>query len=164
MLRTAITICMLLMLAVPVLGSVPAGKGFSSDQPIDIRSDSLEADDAKRQVRFLGNVVARQGDLTIYAQEVAIFYAEGAGEIDRIEAYGDVRIVQGDKVATGRQGVFFNREGKIVLTGSPRLNQGENHITGAEVTVFLNEERSVVRGQEGGRVNAVFHPKGTSSP
>ncbi len=162
MVRIGILFCLLLVLAAPVLATDPIGSGFSADQPIDIRSDRLEANDAKKQVRFLGNVVARQGDLTIYAQEVAIFHAEKAGEIDRVEAYRDVRIVQGDKVATGQKGIFFNREGKIVLTGAPRINQGEDFIAGEEITVFLNEERSVVTGQDGGRVNAVFHPKGKS--
>lgn len=132
----------------------------TTDQPIDIRSDRLEANDAKKQMRFLGNVVARQGDLTIYAQEVTIFYSEGAGDIDRVEALRDVRIVQGEKIATGQKGIFYNNEAKIVLTGSPRVNQGEDFISGEQITVFLNEERSVVSGEDGGRVNAVFHPKG----
>lgn len=132
----------------------------TTDQPIDIRSDRLEANDAKKQMRFLGNVVARQGGLTIYAQEVTIFYSEGAGDIDRVEALRDVRIVQGEKIATGQKGIFYNNEAKIVLTGSPRVNQGEDFISGEQITVFLNEERSVVSGEDGGRVNAVFHPKG----
>lgn len=150
----------LVFTASPVLGSgVLEGKS-TTDQPIDIRSDRLEANDAKKQMRFIGNVVARQGDLTIYAQELILFYAEGEGDIDRVEAHRDVRIVQGEKVATGQKGVFFNREAKIVLTGSPRVNQGEDFISGEQITVFLNEERSEVSGQDGGRVNAVFHPKG----
>jgi lipopolysaccharide export system protein LptA len=150
----------LVFMASPVLGSgVLEGKS-TTDQPIDIRSDRLEANDTKKQMRFIGNVVARQGDLTIYAQEVILFYAEGEGDIDRVEAHRDVRIVQGEKVATGQKGVFFNHEAKIVLTGSPRVNQGEDFISGEQITVFLNEERSEVSGQDGGRVNAVFHPKG----
>ncbi|MHB1398837.1 MAG: lipopolysaccharide transport periplasmic protein LptA [Trichloromonadaceae bacterium] len=149
-----------MLLTAPVGAAAVLDGQASTDQPIDIRSDRLEANDAKKQMRFLGNVVARQGDLTIYAQEITIFYAEGAGDIDRVEALRDVRIVQGEKVATGQKGVFFNREAKIVLTGSPRINQGQDFISGEQITVFLNEERSVVSGQDGGRVNAVFHPKG----
>lgn len=149
-----------LLLASPASAADVLGGGASSDQPIDIRSDRLEANDAKKQMRFVGNVVAKQGDLTIYAQEVTLYYSEGSGEVDRVEALRDVRIVQGEKVATGQKGVFFNREAKIVLTGSPRVNQGEDFISGEKITVFINEERSEVSGQEGGRVNAVFHPKG----
>ncbi len=158
--QVGLLLLFLVFTASPVLGTgVLEGKS-TTDQPIDIRSDRLEANDAKKQMRFIGNVVARQGDLTIYAQELILFYAEGEGDIDRVEAHRDVRIVQGEKVATGQKGVFFNREAKIVLTGSPRVNQGEDFISGEQITVFLNEERSEVSGQDGGRVNAVFHPKG----
>ena len=149
-----------LLLTGPVSAADLLGSGASSDQPIDIRSDRLEANDAKKQMRFIGNVVAKQGDLTIYAQEITLYYSEGGGDIDRVEALRDVRIVQGEKVATGQKGVFHNREAKIVLTGSPRVNQGQDFISGEQITVFINEERSEVLGQEGGRVNAVFHPKG----
>lgn len=149
-----------LLLAAPVSAADVPGSGVGSDQPIDIRSDRLEANEAKKQMRFVGDVVATQGDLTIYAKELTLYYSEESGEVDRVEAIGDVRIVQGEKVATGQKGVFYNREAKIVLTGAPRVNQGEDFISGEKITVFLNEERSEVSGQEGGRVNAVFHPKG----
>ena len=160
MLRQLGLLLLFWMLLTAPVGAAALDGQASTDQPIDIRSDRLEANDAEKQMRFLGNVVARQGDLTIYAQEITIFYSEGAGDIDRVEALRDVRIVQGEKVATGQKGVFFNREAKIVLTGSPRINQGQDFISGEQITVFLNEERSVVSGQDGGRVNAVFHPKG----
>lgn len=149
-----------LLLASPVSAADVLGGGAGSDQPIDIRADRLEASDAKKQMRFLGNVVAKQGDLTIYAQEITLYYSDESGDVDRVEALRDVRIVQGVKVATGQKGVFYNREAKIVLTGSPRVNQGDDFISGEKITVFINEERSEVSGQDGGRVNAVFHPKG----
>jgi lipopolysaccharide export system protein LptA len=128
-------------------------------EPIDITSDRMEADDSSRQVRFLGQVVARQGDVTLYAHEMRVYLQAKAQEIDRIEAYGDVRIVQGEKVATAQKGVLHNREGRIVLTGSPKVHQGDDFVSGDEITVFTREEKSVVRGSEGSRVRATFHPK-----
>jgi len=130
-----------------------------SNQPITINSDRLEADDAARQVRFVGNVVARQGDVVLYADEMVVRYHSDSREIDRIEAYRDVRIVQGTKVATGEKGVFYREDGRIVLTGSPRVHQGKDFVEGDEITVLLNEDRSIVSGEGGSRVNAVFHPK-----
>jgi len=129
------------------------------DQPINIASDRLEADDLARQVKFLGHVTVRRGDATLYADEVTVFYLEGRGDIDRIAATGEVRIIQGDRIATADRAMLFQKEGKIVLTGGAQLKQGQDSIKGEEVTVFLNEERSIIKGQEGGRVKAVFHPK-----
>lgn len=129
------------------------------EQPITINSDRLEADDAAHQVRFVGNVVARQGDVVLYAEEMIVRYRSDTREVDRIEAYRDVRIVQGTKVATGEKGIFFREDGRIVLTGSPKVHQGKDFVEGDEITVLLNEDRSIVSSEGGSRVNAVFHPK-----
>lgn len=133
---------------------------YSGSEPIEIASDRLEGDDRAGFAKFIGNVVAKQGDATIYAEEITIQYQSGGKrEIDKIVAVHGVRIVQGERIATGDKAVFFNREGKVVLTGSPKVHQGQDSVQGDEITVFLNEERSLVTGKEGGRVNAVFHPK-----
>jgi len=131
-----------------------------SDAPVSVTSERLEADDKLHQIRFSGNVVARQGDVVIYAGELVLVYAEKGGEIDRIEASGSVRIVQGNRVATGQKASFFNKERKIVLTGSPRVYQGNDFLEGDEIIVLLDEGKSIVKSDQGSRVNAVFHPKG----
>lgn len=136
----------------------PLGR-YDSSQPINISADRLEADDVTRQVKFLGNVSARQGEVVIYAAALTLFYLEGSQEVDRIEAAGEVRIVQGDRVATGDKGVFYRADGRVVLTGNARVHQGADFVEGDVITVLLGEEKSIVQGKEGSRVNAVFHPK-----
>lgn len=132
---------------------------YDSNQPINISADRLEADDVTRQVKFLGNVSARQGEVVIYAAALTLFYLEGSQEVDRIEAAGEVRIVQGDRVATGDKGIFYRADGRVVLTGNARVHQGTDFVEGEVITVLLGEEKSIVQGKEGSRVNAVFHPK-----
>jgi len=154
------TICLFLLLA----GFSPAAEksapaGYDKNQPINITSDRLEADDVARQVKFLGNVVASQGEVVIYSAVLTLFYTEGSQEIDRVEADGDVRIVQGERVATGEKAVFYRADGRIVLSGNARVHQGADFVEGDEITVLLGEEKSVVQGKGGSRVNAVFHPK-----
>lgn len=129
------------------------------DQPIHITSDRLEADDTANQVRFEGEVVARQGDVVIYADSMTVFYRAEDREVQRVEALRNVRIVQGSRVATGQKGIYYRNRGRIVLSGSPRVHQGEDFVEGDEITVFINEERSIVSSEGGSRVNAVFHPK-----
>jgi lipopolysaccharide export system protein LptA len=136
----------------------PSGSPVGN-QPIYITSDRLEANDAVNLVRFEGEVVAKQGDVVIYADSMTVFYRPEDREVERVEALNNVRIVQGAKVATGQKGLYYRAEGRIVLTGSPRVHQGEDFIEGDEITVFLGEERSIVSSEGGSRVNAVFHPK-----
>jgi lipopolysaccharide export system protein LptA len=140
--------------------STVAPGAFASDQPIEIVADRLEGDQHLGNVKFFGNVAAKQGDVTIYAEEFDIYYQPDSREMEKIIARTGVRIVQGERIATAELAVYYNQQGKIVLTGSPKVHQGQDLVAGDEITVFLNEERSVVTGKEGGRVNAVFHPQG----
>ncbi len=158
--RSLALISFLLALSGSALGE-PLTANLAADAPISVSADRLEANETLREVRFVGNVVARQGELAIYARELAIYYQAKGRDIDRVEALGEVRIVQGTRVATGQKASFFNRERKIVLTGSPRVYQGDDFVEGEEIVVMLDEEKSIVKGNQGTRVNAVFHPKGT---
>jgi lipopolysaccharide export system protein LptA len=155
--RVSIALLLALTFFLPASGWT---QGQAVREPIRITADRLEADEGARRMTFLGNVVARQGDVAIYAQELALFTEAESREVERVEALRDVRIVQGDRIATGQKGIFFRMEGRFVLTGSPRIHQGDDFIEGDEITVFLDEERSIVRSGDGTRVNAVFHPRG----
>lgn len=161
MMRSAtLVFFMILLTAVSSWAASPAKTGkFDPSQPIRITSDRLKADDNAREVTFLGHVVARQSDVTIYAENLTVFYEKGNRAIDRVEAQGDVRVVQNGRVATGGKGIYYRKEGRIVLTGSPAVHQGADCIQGDAITVFLNEEKSVVTGCGDTRVNAVFQPQ-----
>jgi lipopolysaccharide export system protein LptA len=164
MMRSA-TLAFLMLLVASVsswAGAPVQPKPFDGNQPIRITSDRLKADDNARQMTFIGHVVARQGDVTIYADNLTVFYEKEKRDIDRVEAEGDVRVVQNNRVATGGKGIFYRKEGRIVLTDGPAVHQGDNFIKGKTITVFLNEEKSIVTGDGDSRVNAVFQPsKGT---
>ncbi len=157
--RTFILICMLLASAAPAFAA--AGAAEKNDgQPITIRSNELQADTKGRTATFIGKVVAKQGEITIFADRLVVRYAEKGGDLEKVEASGNVRIVQKNRIGTARYGVYQTREGKITLSGSPKVVQGKDMITGKEITYFVNEERSVVTGGPEDRVEAVIYPKG----
>lgn len=149
----------MLLTALLASSPAPAAESYRSNQPIDIVADRLEADDAAGQVKFVGHVVATQGDATLYSHQMVFFLQPKSREVERVEAFGDVRIVQGDRVATGQKGIFYRPEGRIVLTGDPKVHQGQDWVAGEEIVVFLNQQRSIVRSGEKARVKATFHPK-----
>lgn len=126
--------------------------------PINIVSDRLEADDMARKVKFLGHVIVRRGDVTLYAHQVLVTYLQGKGDVEEIVASGEVRILQGERIATAERATLYQKEGKIVLSGAARLLQGKDSIEGEEISVFVNEERSIINAPQGGRVKATFHP------
>jgi len=131
------------------------------NQPVQITSNQLDADDKAGVFVFIGDVQAQQGDFFIYAQKMTVHYIQGEQQqLDTVIAERDVRIVQLDRVATGDKAVFYNQEGRVVLTGQPRVVQGDNAVEGERIVVYLNDNRSVVEGSTQQRVKAVFVPEG----
>jgi len=136
-----------------------SGPAFgNSGLPVNIHADTLEYDNKQSRVAFKGHVVARQGDMVIFADSMQVEY-ESKGKLKEIEARGGVKIIQADRIATGDLITFYNEQQKIVLTGNPRVWQGDNVITGEKITVYIREERSVVEGSKAGRVSATIVPK-----
>jgi lipopolysaccharide export system protein LptA len=84
--------------------------------------------------------------------------AVGIEKITRIEAQGKVRVVQGDRVATGDKAIYYTQEDKLVLLGNPQLWRGENSLKGREIVFFIKENRAVVEGDPNKRVEAIIYP------
>ncbi len=154
------TICLcFLILGAGWSAAAGTAAGYDSDAPIEVTSERLEAFADPRRVHFSGKVVAHQGNAVIYADDLTVFFQGEDQSVAQIEAEGNVRIVQDDKIATGGKGVFHRAKGLIVLTGAPRVHQGSDFVEGDEITIFLNEERSVVKSAGDSQVRAVFQPK-----
>jgi lipopolysaccharide export system protein LptA len=149
----------LLLVAGLAAAAPPALTGAGSKEPVEIAADRMEADDAAKTLVFIGHAVAKQGEVTINGDRLTIHYAAQGGEVDRIVAEGNVRIVQGERVATGGRAEYFRAEERMVMTGSPKVSEGANSVQGHEIVLFLKENRSVVKSGQDGRVNAVFQPK-----
>jgi lipopolysaccharide export system protein LptA len=143
--------------------------------PIQIVSNRMDAYNEKGMVVFDGNAIATQGDRTIRAATITLFYKKKAesggkpepdadirksGDLDKIEAKGNVRITQGERVVTGNEALYLQDAQKIIIKGNAVLSEGKNVIRGEQVMVFLNENRGVVESNPGERVNATIFPSG----
>ena len=127
---------------------------FSTMKPIQITSKSMEADNKKSMVTFTGNVVVKQEDIVILSDIMKVSY-EAKGGISRVEASGNVKMSQENRIATGRKLVFYNPEQKIVMTGNAKIWQGDNLISCEKVTVLLEEDKIFFEGT----VDSIIYPK-----
>ena len=141
------------------LFSAYAASGERNNLPIQIKSNELLTDSTSGTATFVGKVSARQGDVTIYSDKLVIHYSSGEKEVDQVEAFGNVRIVQGNRVGEAGHAIYDNKTGKITLDVNPKVVQGEDVITGRVITYFVDEQKSIVTGGPGSRVEAVIHPK-----
>jgi lipopolysaccharide export system protein LptA len=129
------------------------GKFVDTGQPIDITSDKVETYSKENLVLFKGNVTARQKDIVIYADTLeAVIVGDGKG-IEKVVASGNVKIQQGLRVANCQQAVFYNLDQKVILTGAPRVWEGNNMVSGNEIIFDIKQDRIEVKGgkDEGGK-------------
>lgn len=142
------------------------------DDPIDIRSQSLEFSFGDKRVRYRDQVVAIQGDVKLTCNLLTVLYEDQiqqAGKkktqktasqsrstanpatsdqrLKEIIAEGNVRVTAENGYATGKKLVFNDAKRTVVLSGDAILHEGSNQVSGDRVIVYLDEKRSVVEGR-----------------
>jgi lipopolysaccharide export system protein LptA len=77
----------------------------------------------------------------------------GEHSIKRIEAKGNVVVVQKDQHATGDAAIFNMRENIVTLTGNVVVTRAQDILRGQRLTVDLTNG---VSKMDGGRVDAII--------
>jgi len=122
--------------------------------PVHISSQRLEADYQKKLITFIGDVVVRQKEFTLYADRLLLFIGQEGEEIDKILARGNVRMVQDDKEAACHEATYYHREGIVVLQGEPVVRKEDKYAS-------AGDEQGSVAEQEGKeRVKITIIPRG----
>lgn len=149
----------LVMLACGLLWGpvVPFGLAEETAQTT-ITSERMTVQGKSRRTIFEGTVVLEKEDLVMRSDKMIVTFKKGAQEgdrqtneetsnrIDHIEASGNVVIEQSDGKVTCGHALYDKDEDKLVLTESPVAWQGGTKIEGSTMTMFLEEERSIVEG------------------
>ncbi|HJW70989.1 MAG TPA: LptA/OstA family protein [Candidatus Binatia bacterium] len=169
-------------------GPFAFGSLGKSKEPITVISDKLDYDYKANIVVYRGAVEVTQGDVKMVADVLTITLendnqndkkpttqttvpdppaqaapaASDTGKVKEMVATGNVRIDQGTRWAVGGRATYEQQQRTLVLTENPVLHDGPNEVVGERVTVYLDENRSVVEGGQK-RVKAVFHPNEKSN-
>jgi lipopolysaccharide export system protein LptA len=155
----------------PLAQTVPTDKGKGEGKKpggaIHIKSDRMESMEQTGQVVFTGHVIVTRDDMTIESDTLDVFYdkkpstdrksEEATRVVEKIVAKGNVRITQDGKVATGQKAIYEKKAEKIILAGAAQVWEGQNRVKGDRITIFINEDRSVVQGTNSRRVEAVVY-------
>lgn len=130
-------------------------------QPVTIDSDKMERFGRESLVIFTGNVVARQNNSVQYADRMEVYLDEKGDRILRTVSTGNVRIITRDcRTGTARRAEYHDLEQRVVLSGSARVWQEDNVVSGETIVIYLSQDRSVVQGGKQERVKAIFYPRG----
>jgi|EndMetStandDraft_8_1072994.scaffolds.fasta_scaffold269452_2 lipopolysaccharide export system protein LptA len=160
-------------------GPPNALQGFSQnrDEPVKIRAASLEVREKDKMATFTGDVHVLQGDTELRCKTLVVFYEEettpqpsqqanaarpvkaaepgpsGDRQIRRIEAKGNVVVVQKDQNAAGDAATFNMRENTVTLVGNVVVTRGADVLRGQRLVVDLT---SGVSRMDQGRVEGLF--------
>jgi len=153
-------ICMWCLFPASAVPAATQAHWDRSGLPITVKSNEMTADNKGKTAVFSGKVVAKQGDITIFSDKLVVSYADKSGDVEKVEALGNVRIVQQNKTGFAEQAVYDSRNGRIVLTGQPRVVQGGDSISGKVITYYVDDDKSDVSsgGDPKSRVEAVINP------
>ena len=147
-----------LMLA-PLASAQMVGEFKGERGPVHITSQQLEADYQAKVITFIGDVVARQKEFTLYADRLFLYIGGEMKEIEKIVARGNVRMVQGERTATCNEATYYHREGTVVLRGEPVVREGDNWVSGKRIIYYIDEQKSVAEGEGGDRVKVTIIPR-----
>lgn len=157
-------------LAEPSGSLIPGG---NSKEPVAIEADKLDYFDKDQKAIYSGNVIAKQGDSTLFCSVLSIFLDKSGAQspsatneapasspaensqIKRMEADGPVKITQKDQIGTGDHATYDKAENKLYLLGHVTLMQGKNITTGEKLVYDMTTGQAVILG---GRVKGVFVP------
>jgi lipopolysaccharide export system protein LptA len=141
---------------------------LDSKKPIEISADALEVLQAKNTAVFTGNVIAKQGAITMNAAQMTVSYRKAGAEgqmgsgIYRLSAEGKVLFTTPAETAQGDSAIYDVDNKTIHLAGNVLLNRNKNVLKGSKLDYNLATGRSVLIGssaQPGGRVQGLFVPE-----
>ena len=126
--------------------------------PVEVTADSLDVNQETGSAEFKGNVRIGQGEMRLSAQRVLVIYDQDQKGIQRMEAVGDVVLVNGPDAAEADRADYSIETGVIVMRGDVLLTQGANALTSDEMTVNLTTGTA----QMNGRVKTILNPDGNN--
>ncbi|MDG2340621.1 MAG: LptA/OstA family protein [Paracoccaceae bacterium] len=129
-----------------------------TNAPIEIEADQLAVSQADNSATFSGNVVIRQGEMSLSAPLVTVVYNPETSDIDTLLASGGVTLVSGSEAAEADTAEYSVINGMITMRGDVLLAQGLSSLAANEMTVNLNDGSALLSG----RVRTILRPQGTN--
>jgi lipopolysaccharide export system protein LptA len=141
----------------------------NNNEPIHIKADKAELNEANGTAIYQGDVLITQGATSLSAEKIIIFSKNQA--LTKIEASGSpAHLKQAadeenpETEAFGNLIVYLHEQGTIEITQNAKLVQGPNQFQGNSIT--YNSKTRVVsasgtgqNGEKDGRVELIFHPQ-----
>ena len=105
--------------------------------PVRVEAQRLQLDSNRRVARFSDDVVIHRGEVTVRGPRMDARY-DKQGDLTTLDLSGGVELRQGDRRATGRKATYDAATRQLILTGSPRLYDRGDQLTGERIEMALD--------------------------
>ncbi|MEK0165069.1 LptA/OstA family protein [Phaeobacter sp. A36a-5a] len=119
-------------------------------QPVEVTAETLDVNQADGSARFVGDVVIVQGVMRLSADNVLVIYKQdetGKTGVDRLEATGNVILVNGPDAAEAERAEYTIDSGTVVMTGNVLLSQSTGTLTSNRLVVNLTTGTASLSGR-----------------
>ena len=131
------------------------------ENPVDVSCDNGSMNGNLRQFICIGHVrMIRNGgkpnETTVTCERsVAHYVGKDATQVTRLECFGNVEAVSGDRWARGDHADYDTVKEILVMTGNPEARQGNNTMHGERVVFYVDTDLIEVQ-----KVKGVLESKG----
>ncbi|APX17676.1 lipopolysaccharide transport periplasmic protein LptA [Phaeobacter sp. HS012] len=119
-------------------------------QPVEVTAETLDVNQADGSARFIGDVVIIQGVMRLSANDVLVIYKQdetGKTGVERLEASGNVILVNGPDAAEADKAEYTIDSGTVVMTGNVLLSQSTGTLTSNRLVVDLTTGTASLSGR-----------------
>jgi len=127
-------------------------RGLDTSAPIDFDATRIEIEDGSSKAILTGDVVIRQGKLTLKSDSVSITYTrkgDASPEVQRLDARGNVVLLSPSERATGNTGIYDVNGKLITLVGNVTLDRGGSQLQGQRLVINLGSGQTSFDGRGG---------------
>ena len=133
-------------------------------EKINVTSNSMTAEDLKKEVHFMGNAKALQGDSWIHGDEIIVYFDEN-NQTKKYEAIGSVTFEFKEKVnhykGSANKVTYYPMKSTYVLVGKAVIDDliNKRHVNGNEITLDMLTGNANVKGSKKKPVKFIFDMK-----
>jgi lipopolysaccharide export system protein LptA len=124
-------------------------EGHDRSAPVEITSESLELNQSAGNASFTGNVIVRQGEMTLTCDSMVVEYApdaSGQQQIRTIRMFGGVTFASPSEAAESDGAVYDLAAERLTMTGNVLVTQGATALSTDRLTYNLASGEGVMEG------------------
>ena len=120
------------------------------ENPVDVSCDNGSMNGNLRRFTCIGHVKMIRNTTTLTCdRSVAHYVGKDATQVTRLECFGNVEAVSGDRWARGDYADYDTVKEVLVLTGNPEARQGNNTMHGERVVFYVDTDLIEVQNVKG---------------